>query len=160
MKDWPTPGFQYVNLTEAEGALVPCDDVRCLGDCQGPHDGMFCSHHGGTCIHHPTPGHDEVCAFVWKYGDGSSASGVLFQSQISLEGIMVNSTYGGITNITGSFFEAPKGGGIMGMSFGLHHMCKKRKFSTCLTPCSMTSFPKLAICRTNFPSAPIVMPGS
>jgi len=64
-----------------------------------------------------------VCTFAWLYGDGSSAAGVLLSAPIELGGRQANSTFGGIIRASDNFFEAPRGGGIMGLSFGDYSLC-------------------------------------
>ena len=136
--DWPN--FETLSSTKAGASLILCDDLRCRGNCDSPkHEGFFCGPHGGTCVHmkeaaEEQQGGRDVCSFSWKYGDNSTASGVVMRSQVDLGGIVVNSTWGAITNTTGLFYESPRGGGIMGISFGQGAMCQKRKQSTCFSP--------------------------
>jgi hypothetical protein len=51
---------------------------------------------------------------------------------VDLGGAVVESTYGGILRATDNFFEAPRGGGIMGLSFGDYALCDQ-EFS-CFPP--------------------------
>jgi len=78
-------------------------------------------------------GGEEYCAFKWKYGDNSSAEGILVRSEVGLAGVMVPSIFGGITDVRGRFYEAPQGNGIMGMSFGNYSQCSPN-FPTCFNP--------------------------
>lgn len=64
-----------------------------------------------------------MCTFAWLYGDGSSAAGVLLSAPVELGGRQANSTFGGIIRASDNFFEAPRGGGIMGLSFGGYSLC-------------------------------------
>ena len=127
-------GFEYVNVTEAGGELLPCDSPQCVGACQQSRDAISsnytCGPHGGLCVR---DGDKSICGFKWKYGDNSTASGVLVRSDIVLGGAKVSSVFGGITSVQGAFYEAPKGGGIMGMSFGNYTQCTDI-FPTCFNP--------------------------
>lgn len=107
-------GFQYVNLTKADGRVVRCDDPRCRGTCQQAPPDNYCGPHGGICR---VFNDMDACSFSWRYGDGSTAKGVLVESEVDVGGLPVMTTYGGITSAAESFFETPVGGGIMGMAF-------------------------------------------
>jgi len=74
----------------------------------------------------------EACSFAYKYGDGSAASGVLVTSPVQIAGVEVVTTYGGILQATDDFAVAPKGGGIMGLSFGNFSVCSPEY--TCFNP--------------------------
>jgi len=51
---------------------------------------------------------------------------------VDLGGIVVNSTFGGIMAATEDFYESPKGGGIMGLSFKSSDLCDSEY--TCFPP--------------------------
>jgi len=57
---------------------------------------------------------------------------VAVHSELEVAGVVVNGTYGGITQATKDFFEAPKGGGIMGMAYGNYSLCDSEY--TCFRP--------------------------
>jgi hypothetical protein len=109
-----------VDAEKAYAERIPCSDPRCRGSCDNPSGSHFCGPHGGSCAH--LDGMD-VCTFAWLYGDGSSAAGVLLSAPIELGGLEANSTFGGIIRASDNFFEAPRGGGIMGLSFGDYALC-------------------------------------
>ena len=117
---------QRLDLGAAGAALVGCDDAACRGQCTpqllaeygflDQQDGAqaVCGLHGGVCSE---PG--GRCLFLDYYADRSHASGVLVTSEtVGFAGMAVkNVTFGAIDSASDSFFEAPQGGGIMGMAF-------------------------------------------
>jgi len=117
---WTNEPFQYLDTHKAGAEYVLCDDPRCVGHCDKPDAMHFCGPHGGSCVN--VQGKD-MCSFYWRYGDGSSAAGVLMTSKADLGGLKVTSTYGGITAASDHFYEAPRGGGIKGLSFGDYALC-------------------------------------
>lgn len=117
---WTQAPFQSLDVHQAGAEYVLCDDPRCVGHCDKPDQMHSCGPHGGSCVN--VEGKN-LCSFYWRYGDGSSAAGVLMTSKADLGGLMVTSTYGGITAASDHFYEAPRGGGIMGLSFGDYALC-------------------------------------
>lgn len=118
--NWTNKDFQKIDANVAAAERIPCSDPRCRGACDNPSASHFCGPYGGSCAH--LDGAD-VCTFAWLYGDGSSAAGVLLSAPIELGGSEANSTFGGIIRASDNFFEAPRGGGIMGLSFGDYALC-------------------------------------
>ncbi|GAB5034025.1 aspartyl protease [Nannochloropsis oceanica] len=118
--NWTDKDFQKIDPFKAAAERIPCSDPRCRGSCDNPSGSHFCGPHGGSCAR--IDGED-VCTFAWLYGDGSSAAGVLLSAPVELGGRQANSTFGGIIRASDNFFEAPRGGGIMGLSFGGYSLC-------------------------------------
>jgi hypothetical protein len=52
--------------------------------------------------------------------------------QVELGGVTATTLFGGILNATENFFEGPRGGGIMGLSFGNRSLCSRNY--TCFNP--------------------------
>lgn len=107
-RTWSQEPFQSLDPVRAHAQLVECADPKCVGHCDRPDDKHFCGPHGGSCVH---VDNKDLCSFFWKYGDGSSAAGVLLTSPVDLGGVKVESTFGGITAASDHFYEAPRGGG-------------------------------------------------
>lgn len=116
-----TTPFVSLDLGKARAETVLCRDPRCRGACDAPGKDHFCSPKGGSC--RTAADGTDVCTFAWLYGDGSSASGTLVTSRIGMAGLEVQSTYGAIDTASNNFYEAPHGGGIMGLSFGGYTLC-------------------------------------
>lgn len=127
MPDWKD--FEYVDLAKTKDGVIGCNDMRCRGHCDHPDENHTCSPYGGSCTQYNG---QDTCSFYWRYGDGSRASGVAIYSELELGGITVNATFGGITQATKDFFEAPNGGGIMGMAYGNYSLCDSEY--TCFRP--------------------------
>ena len=123
------PDFEWVDVSKAGGKVLSCEDKRCRGTCKKPGNDHFCSPNGGTCMKYNG---SDACSFSWRYGDGSSTHGLLIESEVDLGGLSVSTIYGGITKASKEFFEAPKGGGILGLSFGNYSMCTRE--SSCFVP--------------------------
>jgi hypothetical protein len=131
--NWTEKPFQLLDRQKAGTQTLLCSDPRCRGECE---PGILrskdtCGPHGGTCT--LLEGGVNACSFGWLYGDGSMATGVLLDGPMTLGGaVRFNATFGGIVNATDNFFEAPDGGGIMGLSFGNYSLCSKA--SSCFNP--------------------------
>jgi Eukaryotic aspartyl protease len=96
---------------------------------------IYCGPHGGACINlaegnksnsvttgkgSKNVGEEEQtrCLFSDSFVDDSYAIGYLVSGPVTWANRTVNSTtYGVITSATPDFFEAPQGGGILGMAF-------------------------------------------
>lgn len=108
-----------------------CGDPRCRGICAANNTAPSekCSPHGGYCSVY-----DDVdyCSFIWRFSDGSNASGIIMSSEVELGGLNASVQFGGIMNATVSFFEMPSGGGIMGLSFGNYSLCETQ--ASCFPP--------------------------
>lgn len=95
-----------------------------------PHK-IYCGPHGGACINladnttSSTAAKEKKkveedstrCLFLDSFVDQSYALGYLVSGPLTWANQTVNSTYGVITMATPEFFEAPQGGGILGMAF-------------------------------------------
>jgi len=118
---------QRLDIATAEAVFVRCDDVvGCVGQCtpsmlegvglvnRADSPAVYCGPYGGMC-----EVGTESCLFVDYYADGSHASGVLVTvATVDFAGVEVdNVIFGAINSASDSFFEAPQGGGIMGMAF-------------------------------------------
>lgn len=118
---------QRLNVASAGVDFVHCGDaMRCHGQCmpdvlnlfgstsQTIPPQLYCGPHGGIC-----EAGSNLCLFDDKYADGSYASGVVVTApSVNFSGVTLKDvTFGAIASASDTFFEAPQGGGIMGMAY-------------------------------------------